>query len=482
MKLAAIISKLSVIRIEGDTEREIGSVTFDSRKVIDDCLFVAILGTASDGHKYIPQAVASGAKAIVCENIPEQKEEGITWILVDDSRKAISIISSTWYGDPSEELSLTGITGTNGKTTIATLLYKVHTGLGYKVGLLSTIEVIINSKSYPATHTTPDPLQINAYLRQMVDEGCEYCFMEVSSHAASQHRIHGLDFNAAVFSNLSHDHLDYHADFREYLEAKKSFFDQLDKKAFALVNADDKNGSVMVQNSKAKVYKYSLRKMTDFRAKIIEPHFEGTQMQINDADLWVRLTGKFNAYNLLAVYGVSVLYDHSKEKVLQIISGLEAVEGRFETIKSENGSMAVIDFAHTDDALRNVLETIVELNRNNKEIISVIGAGGDRDRAKRPKMAAVASQLSQKVILTSDNPRSEDPLTIIEEMAVGISEDKAMQVLKITNREEAIKTACMLAGTDSIILVAGKGHEKYQEIKGVKHPFDDKEIVRKYLK
>ena len=481
MILAKIISNLSAILVEGDTEKEITGVNFDSREVKSGFLFVAISGTESDGHKYIKQAVESGATAVVCENIPAEREERVTWIQVEDSRKAISLIASTWYGDPSQELYLAGITGTNGKTTIATLLYRVHTGLGYKAGLLSTIEVIINNKSYPATHTTPDPMQINAYLRQMVDEGCEYCFMEVSSHAGSQHRIYGLNFKGAVFTNLTHEHLDYHKSFKDYLEAKRSFFNLLNKRAFALINSDDKNGSVMVQNSRAEVYRYSMQKMADFKGKIIEPHFEGTQLQINDDELWVRLTGKFNAYNLLAVYGVSLLLGHSKEQVLQVMSGLEAVEGRFQTIKGKNGCMAIIDYAHTDDALRNVLETIHEVNREEKEIISVLGAGGDRDREKRPKMAAVASQLSHKVILTSDNPRSEDPKAIIDEMAQGISSDKNMQVLKIVDREEAIKTACMLSGEHSILLVAGKGNEKYQEIKGKKYPFNDKEIISKYL-
>jgi UDP-N-acetylmuramoyl-L-alanyl-D-glutamate--2,6-diaminopimelate ligase len=482
MKLTTIISLLSTLLVEGERDREIASVTFDSRDVAAGSLFVAVSGTESDGHKYIPQAIRLGATALVCENIPEERDEQVTWIQVKNSRIAISLIASAWYENPSEELYLTGITGTNGKTTIATLLYKVQTGLGYKAGLLSTNEVLINNKSYPATHTTPDPMQINAYLRQMVDEGCQYCFMEVSSHAASQHRIAGLKFKVAAFTNLTHEHLDYHKDFRDYLEAKRSFFNLLDKDAKALVNADDKNGLVMTQNSKAKTYTYSLRRMSEFRGKIIEAHFDGTQLQINEDEIWVRLTGKFNAYNLLAVYGVSLLLGHEKEQVLQVMSGLEAVEGRFQTMKGKNGCMAVIDYAHTDDALRNVLETIRDVDQEGREIISVLGAGGDRDKSKRPKMAAVASELSHKVILTSDNPRSEDTATIIEEMVSGIASDKEMQVLKIIDREEAIKTACMLAGEKSIILVAGKGHEKYQEIKGEKHPFDDKAIVSKYLK
>ncbi len=482
MKIAAIIQGLKALRIEGDERREISAVTFDSREVSAGCMFVAISGTAFDGHKFIPQAVGAGVAAVVCEMIPGKKDDNVMWIVVEDARVALSYIAANWYGNPSEELCLAGVTGTNGKTTIATLLYKVQTGLGFKAGLFSTNKVLINNTVYPATHTTPDPLQINAYLRQMVDEGCEYCFMEVSSHAASQHRVKGLKFKVAVFTNLTHEHLDYHKDFRDYLEAKKLFFDQLDKDAFALINADDKNGSVMVQNSKAQVAKYSLRKMADFRAKIIEPHFEGTQMQINDAELWVRLTGRFNAYNLLAVYGVALLLGQSREEVLEVMSKLEPVEGRFETIKGKKGCMAIIDYAHTDDALKNVLDAIHEVNSEGREVISVIGAGGDRDKAKRPKMAAVAVQMSQKVILTSDNPRSEDPEVIIEEMEAGIPAEKVRQVLKIIDREEAIKTACMLAEEDAIILVAGKGHEKYQEIKGVRYPFDDKEIISKYLK
>jgi UDP-N-acetylmuramoyl-L-alanyl-D-glutamate--2,6-diaminopimelate ligase len=392
------------------------------------------------------------------------------------------LIASSWYGHPSKEIKLVGITGTNGKTTVATLLYKVNTSLGFKAGILTTIEVIINNTSYPATHTTPDAMQINKWLRQMVDTGCEYCFMEVSSHAASQHRIDGLKFDGGVFTNLTHDHLDYHMDFRKYLEAKKLFFDQLDSSAFALTNSNDRNGEVMLQNCKAEKLRYSLGKMSDFHGKIMELYFEGMRLQINEKEVWVRLTGKFNALNILAVYGTLLLLGHKDEEVLQALSSAGAVEGRFDIVKGEQGSIAIIDYAHTDDALKNVLETIHEVNQENREIITVVGAGGDRDKAKRPKMGAVAANLSSKVILTSDNPRSESAEMIMTEMEKGVSPDQLGNILKIADREEAIKTACLLAGVGSIILIAGKGHEKYQIINGEKRHFDDKEIVAKYIK
>jgi UDP-N-acetylmuramoyl-L-alanyl-D-glutamate--2,6-diaminopimelate ligase len=482
MKLSNLIQDLEVIRVVGDTEREIAAVVFDSRTVTAGSLFVAIPGTVVDGHQYIPQAVKAGTAAVVCEEPPEEKDEGVTYIITKNSRRAVALIASAWYGHPSREINLVGITGTNGKTTIATLLYKVNTGLGYKAGILTTIEIIIHDRSYPATHTTPDPLQINRWLREMVDRGCEYCFMEVSSHAASQHRIDGLHFKGGVFTNLTHDHLDYHKDFREYLVAKQSFFNQLGEEAFALTNVDDKNGEVMLQGCRAKKYRYGMKRIADYHGRVLESHFEGMRLKINEKEVWVRLTGRFNASNILAVFGTSLLLGHNELQVLEAISSTAAAEGRFEVLRGPGGQVAVIDYAHTDDALRNVLETIREVNSEERQIITVVGAGGDRDRTKRAKMGNVAAKLSDKVIFTSDNPRSEDPAAIMREMEQGVPAEKAGDVLKIADREEAIRTACMLGGVDPVILVAGKGHEKYQEIAGERRHFDDKEIVKRYLK
>lgn len=481
MILKELIKDIIVSSVSGDTGMYISALTFDSRNISPDCLFAAVRGTASDGHHYISQAIQDGARAIICEKIPEVKESEVCYIEVKNSRSAISFIASAWYGHPSRELKLVGITGTNGKTTIATLLYKVNTGLGYKAGILSTIEILICGESFPATHTTPDALQVNMWLRKMVDAGCSYCFMEVSSHAVSQHRIDGLQFDAGIFTNITHDHLDYHKDFKSYLEAKKKFFDDLPLNSFALTNANDKNGEIMLQNCNGSKYRYSLGRMSDFKGKIIEQHFEGMNMQINGKEVWLRLTGKFNALNILAVYGACVLLGHKGDKVLRVLSDVSAVEGRFEIHKGPNGGIAIIDYAHTDDALKNVLETIREVNSDKRELITVVGAGGDRDKSKRPKMGAVAAALSDKVILTSDNPRSEKAETIMMEMENGVPVERLGIILKITNREEAIKTACLLGGNHSIILIAGKGHEKYQIINGEKYHFDDKEILIKYL-
>lgn len=481
MRLKNLIAEIEIVRIKGDTEKMISDVAFDSRQVKQGTLFVAIQGTAADGHSFISRAIESGASAVVCEHEPDSAHPAVTFILVKNSRKAIALIASAWYGHPSRDIKLVGITGTNGKTTIATLLHKVTSELGYRAGILSTIAVIIDNTAFPASHTTPDPLQINMWLRKMVDAGCDYCFMEVSSHAASQYRIAGLQFDGAVFTNLTRDHLDYHKDFREYLEAKKSFFDGLSDRAFALINSNDKNGRVMLQNCKASGYSYSLGGMSDFSGKILELHFEGMRMQINGKEIWVRLAGKFNAMNILGVYGVCMLLEHNEEQVLQAISIAGAVEGRFEMLKGPKGGVAIIDYAHTDDALKNVLETIQEVNQDKREVITVVGAGGDRDRGKRPKMGEVAARLSNKVILTSDNPRSESAEVIMSEMEQGIPQEEMEKVLKIADREEAIKTACMLGGNRAIILVAGKGHEKYQIIQGEKRYFDDKEVVKKYL-
>ncbi len=481
MKAEELIGFVPGNRITGRTDREITGVTFDSRLVTEGGLFVAIRGTVADGHAYIGQACGKGAACVVCEQLPEDPAGGVTWVEVDDSRRALAHIAAAWYGHPSRELRMVGVTGTNGKTTVTTLLYRLHAGLGYRAGLLSTIEVMIGAERFPATHTTPDPMRINGYLRQMVDAGCEFCFMEVSSHAVSQERIAGLQFDGAVFTNLTHDHLDYHGTFREYLEAKKAFFDGLEAKAFALVNSDDKNGEVMLQNCAAEKYRYGLRRVADFRGKILEPLFEGSRMEINEQETWIRLPGTFNASNILAIYGVSVLLGHAPVEVLEQISKLSPVPGRFEILRGESGTTAVVDFAHTDDALENVMQTIREVNRGSGEIIVVVGAGGDRDQTKRPKMGAVAAKLADKVILTSDNPRSESPEAILAGMEEGIPRQERGRVMKITDREEAIKTACMLAREKDVILVAGKGHEKTQEIMGVKHPFDDTEVIRNYL-
>jgi UDP-N-acetylmuramoyl-L-alanyl-D-glutamate--2,6-diaminopimelate ligase len=482
MKLKDLIQGVFSSQIHGDLEREISGVCFDSREVNSGFMFVAIKGTESNGHMFIYQAVEAEAGTIVCEILPSERKEGVCYIEVENARKALSLIASAWYGHPSKDIKLVGITGTNGKTTIATLLHKVNTSLGFKAGILTTIEVIIDQTTYPATHTTPDPIQINSWLRKMVDVGCEYCFMEVSSHAISQHRIDGLHFDGGVFTNLTQDHLDYHKDFREYLEAKKMFFDQLNKEAFALTNSSDRNGEVMVQNCVAEKFRYSLGRVCDFHGKIIELLFEGMHLRINDREVWVRLTGRFNASNILAVYGVSVLLGHKDEEVLEAISEAGAVEGRFDIIKGSKERIAIIDYAHTDDALKNVLETIHEVKLENRELITVVGAGGDRDKGKRPKMGSVAASLSSKVILTSDNPRSERAEVIMADMEKGVPSELLANVLKISDREEAIKTACLLASKGSVILIAGKGHEKYQIIDGEKRHFNDKEIVTKYIK
>ena len=482
MRLEKLIEEIDITAVHGEPDREIAGVTFDSREVTRDSLFIAVRGLEADGHQFIPVSVAQGATAIVCEELPSELRDEITYIVTGNARKAVALIAACWYGHPSRELHLVGITGTNGKTTIATLLYKVNTGLGYRAGILSTNGIIVGDRKYPATHTTPDALQINQWLREMVDSGCQYCFMEVSSHAASQNRIDGLRFRGGVFTNLTQDHMDYHKDFRAYLEAKKYFFDQLDERAFALTNADDRNGRVMIQNSRAQKYSYGLNRMTDFSGKVLEQHFEGMRLKVAGTEVWARLTGRFNAYNIMAVYGVSVLLGHQHTEVLEEISKATSAEGRFEIIKGSEGTIAIVDYAHTEDALKNVLETIREVNSEGREIITVVGAGGDRDTTKRPKMGAVAIKYSNRVILTSDNPRSEDPAAIMAEMEKGMPSERTRDVLKITDREEAIKTACMLAGAAAVILVAGKGHEKYQDIGGERKDFDDSQVIKKYIK
>jgi UDP-N-acetylmuramoyl-L-alanyl-D-glutamate--2,6-diaminopimelate ligase len=482
LKLKEIIQGLEIVGTSGDMNLDIHGITFNSGEVKNGDLFVAIKGNQCDGHQFIDQALSAGAAVIVCEETPSHVEKGVTLIMVPDSRSALALMASTFHGCPSKELQLVGITGTNGKTTIATLLHQIHTQLGFKSGLLSTIQVLIGEESRPATHTTPDPLQINAYLKEMVEAGCEYCFMEVSSHAIDQERIKGLEFNGGVFTNLTRDHLDYHEDFKEYLTVKKRFFDQLPGDAFALVNGEDKHGKVMLQNCNAEAHTYSLRSVCDFRGKIKEMHMEGTSMEINGAEVWINLPGRFNASNLLCVYGVTVLLGQHPEDALSGITLLSPVPGRFETFHSGRGTTGIVDYAHTPDALQNVLDTIHEVNVSGGEIITVVGAGGNRDRGKRPNMARIAAEASQKLILTSDNPRDEDPETILDEMMEGIPKSLIDRTMRIVSREEAIRTASIIAGNHDIILVAGKGHEKTQEIKGEKIAFDDMEILKRNLK
>ena len=466
----------------GSTHTAIASVAFDSRKVKKDSLFIATKGTAVDGHDYISKAIELGAIAIVCEEIPATKFEQITYVKVSDSGYALGIIACNFYDNPSEKIKLVGVTGTNGKTTTVTLLFNLFKSMGYSVGLLSTVQNKINNTIIPATHTTPDALELNSLLSNMVDQSCEFVFMEVSSHAIVQNRIAGINFTGAVFSNITHDHLDYHKTFDEYIKAKKRFFDQLQPGAFALVNKDDKNGMIMMQNTRAKKNTYALQSVADFKCRIIENHLNGLLLNIDYQELWVKLIGTFNAYNVLAVYATAILLKQDKTNILTSLSNLNSVEGRFQYIKSPNGIIGIVDYAHTPDALKNVLDTIKELRTGNEQVITLIGCGGDRDSAKRPVMAAIACEYSNRVILTSDNPRSEDPELILNQMEQGINPIDAKKTLRITDRREAIKTACSISNKGDIILIAGKGHEKYQEIKGVKHDFDDLEILKETIK
>jgi UDP-N-acetylmuramoyl-L-alanyl-D-glutamate--2,6-diaminopimelate ligase len=476
-KLSEILNGCKILKIVGSSEIQIAGIAFDSRHVESNYLFVAVRGTSSDGHQFISSAIEKGACAVLCESLPAELQKGPVYILTDSSSRSLGILASNFYGNPSQNLKLTGVTGTNGKTTIATVLYRLFKNLGFKTGLLSTVRNYINDITTEATHTTPDALQINQLLRKMVDAGCEYAFMEVSSHSVVQHRISGLYFTGAIFTNLTHDHLDYHKTFDEYLLAKKKFFDELDENAFALINTDDRNGKVMVQNTRAKVSTYGIRSIADFKAKIVESHFEGMLLNIEKTDVWVKFLGEFNAYNLLAVYATSKLLGLSKDEILKTISLLETVDGRFEYLRSNDGVVAIIDYAHTPDALLNVLKTINQIRTGNEQVITVVGAGGNRDKTKRPKMASVCVANSNKVILTSDNPRFEEPDDIIKDMEAGIEVEYQNKYLIVTNRREAIKTACMMASRGDIVLIAGKGHETYQEIKGVKHHFSDKEVV-----
>ena len=480
--LSDIIKGLSFTELQGSADVNISAVVFDSRKVVQGCLFVAVRGTVVDGHNYIEQAIKDGAAAIICEELPGHTATEVDFLMVADSAAALGIVSANFYDNPSAKLKLVGVTGTNGKTTVATLLYQLFRDLGYKCGLLSTVENQINGKVIPSTHTTPDQVELNRLLDEMVDLGCDYCFMEVSSHAVAQHRITGLSFIGAIFTNLTHDHLDYHKTFDNYLKAKKAFFDSLPKNAFALTNSDDRNGNVMLQNTKAHKKSYGLKTMADFKAKILENQFGGLLLNIDSEDVWFKMVGSFNAYNLLAVYAAAMLLDQDKSKVLTSLSKLSGAEGRFDYIVGPNKVIGIVDYAHTPDAVQNVLSTIHDIRKGNEKVITVIGCGGDRDKTKRPVMAKVACEWSDKVILTADNPRTEDPAEIIKDMEQGVDAAFKRMTVSIIDRREAIKTACMLAQPGDIILLAGKGHEKYQEIKGVKNHFDDKEELIEQFK
>jgi len=480
--LSDIITGLPFTELQGASDMEITAIVFDSRKVVPGCLFVAVRGTRVDGHDYIEKAIEMGAVAVICEELPGHTAGEVDFLMVKDSAVALGIVSANFYDNPSKKLKLVGVTGTNGKTTIATLLYQLFRDMGYKCGLLSTVENQINGKAIPSTHTTPDQVELNRLLDEMVNLACDYCFMEVSSHAVAQHRIEGLNFTGAIFSNLTHDHLDYHKTFDNYLKAKKAFFDGLPKNAFALTNVDDKNGNVMLQNTRAHKKSYGLKNMADFKGKVLENQFSGLLLLVDNEEVWFKMVGSFNAYNLMAVYAAAVLLDQDHAKVLTSLSKLSGAEGRFDYTISPNNIIGIVDYAHTPDAVQNVLSTIANIRKGNEQVITVIGCGGDRDKTKRPEMAKVACELSNKVILTSDNPRSEDPMQIIRDMEAGVPARSRFNVASIVDRHEAIKTACELAQPGDIILLAGKGHEKYQDINGVKNHFDDKEELLNQFK
>ncbi len=481
-ELKDILYKVTINAVVGSTGIAVNKLEFDSRKIETNDAFVAIRGTLTDGHNYIEKAILDGATSIVCEVLPETLQDGITYVEVANSNEALAFMAANYYEHPSENLKLVGVTGTNGKTTVTSLLYQLFKKAGYKVGLLSTVKIMVDNTEYKATHTTPDSLTINKYLKLMNDEGVEFCFMEASSHGIHQSRTEGLKFTGGIFTNLSHDHLDYHETFAEYRDVKKAFFDHLPKDAFALSNMDDKNGLVMLQNTEAKKYTYALKNYSDYRAQILENEFSGLLLKVNDSELWTKLIGSFNAYNILAIYGAAELLGLEKDEILRLISELDNVSGRFQYFISEEKITAIVDYAHTPDALKNVLETINSIRTKNEELITVVGCGGDRDKTKRPKMAHIASALSTKVIFTSDNPRSEVPEAIIEDMERGVEPQNFKKTLSITDRKQAIKTACQLAEAKDIILIAGKGHETYQEIKGERFDFDDYKTVQEFLK
>lgn len=479
--LKDILYKVAIEAVKGSTDVAINSIDFDSRKISLNDVFVAIRGTVSDGHDFIEKAVNQGAIAVVCEEFPERIINGVTYIKVKNTNEALAFLANNFYENPSSKLRLVGITGTNGKTTVASLLYQLFKKAGYKVGLLSTVKILVDEYEYKATHTTPDSLTINYYLNEMINEGCEFCFMEVSSHGIDQKRTEALQFEGGVFTNLSHDHLDYHSSFAEYRDVKKAFFDGLPKTAFALTNVDDKNGNVMFQNTKARKLTYALKSYADYKAQILESQLTGLLLKVNDNEVWVKLIGNFNAYNMLAIYGVAIELGIEKIEALRLLSELESVAGRFQFIISKSKITAIVDYAHTPDALENVLQTIAEIRTKNEQLITVVGCGGDRDKTKRPIMGEVASRLSDKAILTSDNPRTEVPETIIEDMEKGVEPQNFKKTVSIVDRKQAIKSACMMANENDIILIAGKGHETYQDVQGVKHDFDDLKIVTELL-
>lgn len=478
MKLIELLKAIRTESISGMTDKDITDIQMDSRRVQKGGLFVAVKGTQADGHAFIGKAIDQGATAIVCETMPNEIQADITYILTPDTEDAVGKLATTFYGNPTAKLDLVGVTGTNGKTTIATLLYKMFRRFGYKVGLISTVCNYIDDEVLPTEHTTPDPITLNRLLGRMADEGCKFAFMEVSSHSIDQKRIGGLKFAGGIFTNLTRDHLDYHKTFENYLKAKKAFFDSLPKDAFALTNADDRNGLVMTQNTKAKVATYSLRTLCDFKGKVLEDSFEGMLLDINNKEVNVQFIGRFNASNLLAVYGAACLLGKEPDEVLLALSTLRPVNGRFDALRSPKGYTAIVDYAHTPDALVNVLTTIREVLRDQGSVITVVGAGGNRDKGKRPIMAQESARLSDKVVITSDNPRFEEPQDIIDDMLAGLDKEASRKVIAIVDRKEAIRTACMLAQPGDVLLIAGKGHENYQDVKGVKHHFDDKEVVR----
>ena len=480
-QLKDILYKVGIEAVHGATDITISKIEFDSRKIELNDVFVAIRGTLSDGHDYIEKALSLGAVAVICEEFPSVIVNGVTYIKVKDANEALAFLAANYYDNPSENIRLVGVTGTNGKTTIASLLYQLFKKAGYKVGLLSTVKIMVDEQEFKATHTTPDSLTINKFLDLMIQEGCEFCFMEVSSHGVHQKRTEALRFEGGVFTNLSHDHLDYHNTFAEYRDVKKSFFDNLPKSAFAITNIDDKNGLVMLQNTKAKKLTYALKSYADYKAQILENQLSGLLLKINDNEVWVKLIGSFNAYNLLAIYGVAVELGIEKVEALRLLSELESVSGRFQFIVSDSKITAIVDYAHTPDALENVLKTIEDIRTKNEQLITVVGCGGDRDKTKRPIMAHIASSMSDKAIFSSDNPRTENPETIIEEMEKGVEPQNFKKTVSILDRKQAIKTACQLANPNDIILIAGKGHETYQEINGVRHDFDDLQIVTELL-
>lgn len=479
--LKDILYKVAIESVTGSTEIDIHKIDFDSRKIEANDVFVAIRGSLSDGHDYIQKAIELGAIAIICDTLPATIEKGITYIQVKDTNTALAFMAANYFGNPSEKLKLVGVTGTNGKTTIASLLFQLFQKAGFKVGLLSTVKIMVDETEYPATHTTPDSITINHYLNEMIEAGVTHCFMEVSSHGIHQKRTEALHFVGGIFTNLSHDHLDYHPTFAEYRDVKKSFFDSLPKTAFALSNIDDKNGPVMLQNTVARKFTYALKSYADFKATILESQLSGLLLKVNDNEVWVKLIGTFNAYNVLAIYGTAVELGMDSLEALRLLSDLESVSGRFQYIVSEGNITAIVDYAHTPDALDNVLKTINDIRTKNEQLITVVGCGGNRDKTKRPIMAKIATDLSDKAILTSDNPRNEDPEVILDEMEKGVEAHNYKKILRITDRKQAIKTACQLAQPNDIILIAGKGHETYQEISGVRHHFDDMETVKEIL-